>query len=120
SGELKVLLGMAELYDAAHRPDDAQSCCDQALALAGELEDRSAQAACLARRAAVIADWHGPTAAARRAAREALEIANQLNDSALRAGALIVLGSVLEWRADFDGCQRYLPEGAALSERTQR
>jgi tetratricopeptide (TPR) repeat protein len=119
SGELKVLLGMAELYDAAHRPDDAQSCCDQALALAGELEDRSAQAACLARRAAVIADWHGPTAAARRAAREALEIANQLNDSALRAGALIVLGSVLEWRADFDGCQRYLPEGAALSERTQ-
>ena len=30
-----------------------------------------------------------------------------------------MLGSVLEWRADFEGCQRYLQEGASLSERTQ-
>lgn len=119
SGELSVLLGMAEVYDAAHRPEEAQSCGDQALALAGELDDRSAQAACLARRAATIADWHGPTAEARRAAKEALELTDQLTDSPLRAAALIVLGSVLEWRADFEGCQRYLQEGASLSERTQ-
>jgi tetratricopeptide (TPR) repeat protein len=36
----------------------------------------------------------------------------------VRARTLIVLGSVLQWRADIEGCLPYLQEGAALAEQT--
>lgn len=119
NGELDVLLGMADLHDTAHHPDELQVCCDQAFALAGELGDRTAQALCLLGRAASITAWQGPTAEARRAAKAALELADQLTDSVLRARALITLGGVLEWRTDLDSCQRYLQEGTTLAERAQ-
>src|SRR5262245_8049762 len=120
NAELEALVGTTELYEAAHRPEDAQLHRDQAFALAEELDDRAAQAACLTGRAESIATWQGPTADARRAARSAVELAERVNDPALRARALVVLGSVLQWRADFDACQRYLQEGATLAERTHR
>jgi tetratricopeptide (TPR) repeat protein len=118
--ELDVLAGLGEVYDRCHRPEEAHSYRDQALAMAEELDERGIQAACLASRATSIATWQGPTAEARRAARSALELAEQVNDPPLRARALVVLGSVLQWRADYDACQQYLQEGAALAERVHR
>ena len=114
--ELEVLLGLADLYYNYHRPEGAQACCDQAHEIACELDDAAAQATCLATRALFIAGWHGPIADARRAARSALELAEQVENPALRARTLVFLGSIMQWRADFDGCLAYLQEGATLAE----
>ena len=113
---LDVLVGLADLYYNYHRPEDAQAFCDRAQEIADELGDPAAQATCLSSRAAYISAWHGPIAEARSAARSALELTERVDDPRVRARTLIFLGSVLQWRADFDGCLPHLLEGAALAE----
>jgi predicted ATPase len=117
--ETEVLLGMADLYYNHHQPEPAQRYCDAAYDLATALSDAALQAACLTRRAGYIAAWQGPIAAARSAGRAALECAEPLNDTPLRSRTLIHLGSVLQWRADFDACLPYLHEGAQLAHQLQ-
>ena len=114
--EVETLLAVSDLYLNYHRPEPAQRYCDEALELATALDDRALQAACLATRALYISAWHGPIAAARSAGRSALEFAQQLSDDSLRSRTLILLGSVLQWRADFDACVPHLIEGAHLAE----
>ena len=113
--ELDTLIGLAELYYEAHRPHDALAHCDAAEEIATDLNDPRGQAACLASRALTIAAWQGPVADARRAARAALDLSEHVEHPALRARCLIVLGTLLQWRADFDACLPYLRDGAALA-----
>jgi len=114
--EVQALLALSDVYLNYHRPEPAQRTCDEALELATALDDRALQAACLATRALYISAWHGPIAEARSAGRGALEFAQQLSDAPLRSRTLILLGSVLQWRADFDACVPHLLEGAQLAE----
>lgn len=116
--ELDVLLGLADVHYNYHHGEDAQDFCEQALAIADELQDPAAQASCHASRSAFISAWQGPVAEARRSAKVALELAERVENPPLRARTLIFLGSVLQWRADFDACLPYLHEGAQLAEQT--
>jgi tetratricopeptide (TPR) repeat protein len=115
---LAILLGLADLYYNYHRLEAAHAHCDQALEIATALEDPGAQATCLASRAIFIASWQGPIAEARRSARAALALAERVADPAMRARTLVFLGSILQWRADFEGCLPHLQEGAALAQQT--
>lgn len=116
--ELDVVLGLADVHYNYHHGAEAQSYCEQALAIADALQDLAAQATCHASRSAFISAWHGPIAEARHSAKVALELAEQVENPRLRARTLIFLGSVLQWRADIEGCLPYLQEGAVLAERT--
>ena len=115
---LEVHLGLADLYYNYHRLEAAQAHCDQALDIATALADDAAQATCLASRAIFIASWQGPIAEARRTARAALTLADRAADPAMRARTIVFLGSILQWRADFDACLPYLQDGAALAQQT--
>lgn len=115
--QVDALLGLADACFELHRPEPAEHSSDEALALATDLEDPAREAAALMRRAASIAAWRGPIAEARSAAKAALERTDGVEDQQLRSRALIVLGSILQWRADVDGSVPYLHEGANLCER---
>lgn len=115
--EVEALLGLADLYYNYHRAEPAQRYCDEALALGTALGDAALQAACLASRASYISGWQGPIAEARSSARAALEYAQTVDSAPLRCRTLIFLGTLLQWRADFDACLPYLHEGAQLAER---
>jgi class 3 adenylate cyclase/tetratricopeptide (TPR) repeat protein len=116
--ELNVVLGLADVHCNSHHSGEALSYCEQALEIADALHDPAAQATCHASRSVYVSAWQGPVAEARRSAKLALELTEQVESPRLRARTLIFLGSVLQWRADLEGCLPYLHEGAVLAEQT--
>lgn len=117
SAEADLLVGLAETLHELHRWEPAERACAQALAIAADLGDPLREGEALAMQALCIAAVRGPIAEARGAARAALERSERVPDDDLRRRAVVALGAVLEWRADFEGCLVPLHEGEALAAR---
>jgi len=89
---------------------------DQALAMARELGDQAAQADCLAVRALIRLAAYGQIPAVLPDAEEALRLAREVGEPKLLASALCNLGSLLQWRAEFERSLAYLHETAELAQ----
>ncbi|MBI4330236.1 MAG: tetratricopeptide repeat protein, partial [Chloroflexi bacterium] len=116
--EVEVLVGMSDLYYWSHREEPAIGFTDHALAIARELDDQPLQAVCLANRVLIRSGGLGQIVETTQDAEEALRLSREIGDPKLVAQTLILLGNVLQWRADFDRALAYLHEGAEQAERT--
>lgn len=116
--EIDILVGLSGTYNSAHREAPAMHYSRQALALARALEDRARLAVCLIQRAAIRSVASGQLVEALPEAEEALRLARDIGEPQALAQALVFLGSLLQWRAEFDRSLVYLREGVALAQQT--
>jgi class 3 adenylate cyclase/tetratricopeptide (TPR) repeat protein len=116
-GEIEILAGLSNVYNFNHRPEPAMAYNDQALAMARELGDQASQANCLAIRALIRLAAYGQIREVMPDAEEALRLSREVGDPKLLASALCNLGSLLQWRADFDRSLAHLHEAAELAQR---
>jgi class 3 adenylate cyclase/tetratricopeptide (TPR) repeat protein len=117
-GEIDILVGLSGVYNSAHREEPATLYSTQALALARESNDRTRVAVCLIQRAAIRSVASGQIVEATPEAEEALRLARDIGEPKALTRTLVFLGSLLQWRAEFDRSLRYLHEGVELAQHT--
>jgi tetratricopeptide (TPR) repeat protein len=116
-GEIDILVGLSGVYNSAHREEPATAYSEQALTMARELNDRACLAVCLIQRAVICSVAHGQIVEATSDAEEALRLAREIGDPKSLSQTLLALGSMLQWRAEFDHCLALLHEGVELAQR---
>jgi len=115
-GEIDILVGLNGVYNIAHREEPATTYSAQALTLARELDDRARVAVCLIQRAAIRSVAYGQIVEATPDAEEALQLAREIGEPKSLAQTLLFLGSLLQWRAEFDRSLMYLRKGVELAQ----
>ena len=116
--EIDILVGLSGIYNSAHREEPATRYSLHAVALARALNDRARLAVCLVQRAAIRSVAFGQLVEAIPEAEEALRLARDISEPKALAHTLVFLGSLLQWRAEFDRSLRYLREGVELAQQT--
>jgi tetratricopeptide (TPR) repeat protein len=118
SRKCRALLGLVDVYYNAHRRQPVRDCADEALKLAREIGDTRLEASCLASRILPVGSWEGPTQEVMEDAKEAVRLAQVVEDPRLLAAANVGLGGVLQWRAEFGRGLEHLRKGIELAQST--
>jgi class 3 adenylate cyclase/tetratricopeptide (TPR) repeat protein len=116
--EIDILVGLSGVYNSAHLEEPATLYSTQALALARASNDRTRVAVCLIQRAAIRSVASGQIVEATPEAEEALRLAQDIGEPKALAQTLVFLGSLLQWRAEFNRSRQYLREGVELAQHT--
>lgn len=116
--EMKVLVGLSDVYNFKHEGEPALDYNEQALAIARETNDVALQATCLANRVSLRSAGYGQIIETTPDAEEALRLARRAGDQRVLARALAHLGGALQWRGQYDRGIAYLLEGARAAEET--
>jgi class 3 adenylate cyclase/tetratricopeptide (TPR) repeat protein len=112
--EVRVLLGLSDVYMTAHQKDPMLKYSGQALTLARETGDNLLEARCVMTVAAYSTIF-GPNPGATAEAEQNLRLAETTRSSGLRASAHEMLGYLLQWQADFDRSIAHLNEAIKLA-----
>lgn len=114
--EMKVLVGLSDVYNFKHEGEPALDYNEQALAIARETNNVAFQAACLANRVSLRSAGYGQIIETTPDAEESLRLAKQAGDRRVLPRALAHLGGALQWRGQYDRGIAYLLEGAEAAE----
>jgi class 3 adenylate cyclase/tetratricopeptide (TPR) repeat protein len=114
--EMKVLVGLSDVYNFKHEGEPALDYNEQALAIARETDNIAFQATCLANRVSLRSAGYGQIIETTPDAEEALRLATKAGDRRILPRALAHLGAALQWRGHYDQGIRYLREGATAAE----
>ncbi len=115
--EAATLLGLANVYNWYHQPEQVFSTVNSALAIASDIGDAAAQAGCYALRGEATGAVYGPRVETIRDSSEAVRLAREVGDSRLLAQCLVFAGRLREWHGQYDVAVRYLAEGLELAQR---
>jgi class 3 adenylate cyclase/tetratricopeptide (TPR) repeat protein len=116
--EMRLLVGLSDVYNWKHEGEPALDYNEQALAIARDTGSISFQATCLASRVLLRSAGYGQIIEATPDAEEALRLAGEVGDPRVLPRALAYLGGALQWRGQYDRGIPYLLQGAELAEET--
>ncbi len=116
--EIRILLGLTGVYFNAHRSAPLFEHVEEALRMARESGDKDLEAACIARRIFPTASCHGVSDELRREAEEAVRLASFSDDPRVAADAHVGLGTVLQWRGDYDASLESLRKAGSLARQS--